>query len=98
MRSLSCVILLAGCTALEPPAAPVQAPAPPAHFQDHWSPAEQANEQQAWAHPDQVPMGQMPRRLEVEHLRQSIPRLFGGDSMAGPQREFDVGCPEPNAG
>ena len=23
-------------------------------------------------------MGQMPRRLEVEHLRQSIPRLFGG--------------------
>ncbi|MEE2836571.1 MAG: hypothetical protein VYB65_11210 [Myxococcota bacterium] len=78
MRPLSCVILLAGCTALEPPAAPVQAPAPPAHFQDHWSPAEQANERQAWAHPDQVPMGQMPRRLEVEHLRQSIPRLFGG--------------------
>ena len=97
MRSLSCVILLAGCTALEPPAAPVQAPAPPAHFQDHWSPAEQANERQAWAHPDQVPMGQMPRRLEVEHLRQSILDCsvgFNGRTATRP----DVGCPEPNAG
>ena len=58
--------------------APVQAPTPSPHFDDHWSQVDQTNEQQTWAHPDQVPMGQMPRRLEVEHLRRSIPMLFGG--------------------
>lgn len=78
MRRFPWFTLLLGCTLLEAPPPPVETPATSPYFEDHWSPVDRDNERQTWAHPDQVPMGQMPRRLEVEHLRRSIPRLFGG--------------------
>ena len=78
MRIASLLILAVGCTSLEAPTPPAQPAQPNPHFGDHWSQVDREDSEQAWAHPDQVPMGQMPRRLEVEHLRRSIPLLFGG--------------------
>ena len=78
MKRFVPLMFLMACTALETPAPPAQ-PAPlPQHFSDHWTPVDRADQGQAWAHPDQVPKGQMPRRLEVDHLRNSIPHLFDG--------------------
>jgi hypothetical protein len=67
-----------GCTSFEAPIAVVEPPPPETSYEDHWTEVRQRDQGQSWAHPDQVPLGQMPRRLEVEHLRNSIPRLFGG--------------------
>lgn len=77
MRS-ACLLFCIACSANEVPPALVPATVEAPHFQEHWGAVEDVDEGQSWGHPDQVPEGQMPRRLEVEHLRNSIPLLFDG--------------------
>jgi hypothetical protein len=86
MRALPLVALLA-CSSMEAPPPVAQAKVVKPHFENHWGTVAEDDEGQTWAHPDQVPMGQMPRRLEVEHLRQSIPRLFGGIQWVNDQEQ-----------
>ncbi|MDE0882895.1 MAG: hypothetical protein OSB21_09895 [Myxococcota bacterium] len=77
MRS-ACLLFCVACSATEAPPALVPPAVELPHFEEHWGTVADVDEGQNWGHPDQVPQGQMPRRLEVEHLRNSIPLLFDG--------------------
>jgi hypothetical protein len=77
MRSL-CLLFCVACSANEIPSPLVPPPVELPHFQEHWGAVADRDEGQSWGHPDLVPRGQMPRRMEVEHLRNSIPLLFDG--------------------
>ena len=76
MRALPLFALFFGCTSLDAPTAPVQAPTPSPHFDDHWSSgsnqrAADLGTSKPGAH------GADASSLEVEHLP-IIPMLFGG--------------------
>jgi len=80
MMRYAVLLLMVGCSSMEAPQAVRPQPEPVVEptYEAHWETVEQEDMGQGWARAEDIPKGQMPRRLEVDQLRQSIPRLFAG--------------------